>query len=85
MLIPGSEKAFRDTSGWENRRLLKDLPGFLEHYSSKSQQAKNLSIASKSKGAPHTIVVTSAGLRAADVTRYVLVPDTLTSHIHAKR
>lgn len=49
-----------------------DLPGFLEHYCSKSQQPKNLSIASKKKGAPHTIVVTSAGLRAADVTRFVL-------------
>lgn len=71
MLIPGAEKAFRDTSGWEYRRLLKDFPGFLEHYSSKSQQTRNLSVASKKKGAPHTIVITSAGLRAADVTRFV--------------
>lgn len=28
-------------------------------------------MASKKRGAPHTIVVTSAGLRAADITRYI--------------
>lgn len=72
MLTPSSEKAFRDTSGWEGQRLLKDLPGFLEHHSSKLPQSKNLSTASKKKGAPHTIVITSAGMRAADVTRFVL-------------
>jgi protein CMS1 len=30
-----------------------------------------MSLASKKTGAPHTIVVTSAGLRAADITRYI--------------
>ena len=82
MLMPSTEKAFRDTTGWEKQRLLEDLPNFLEYYSSKSQQKKNLSMASKKKGAPHTIVVTSAGLRAADITRLSLVSDFPFSHTY---
>ncbi|KAI9875236.1 MAG: hypothetical protein M1830_008718 [Pleopsidium flavum] len=63
------EKAFIDTSSWAKPRKLSSLAEFLEHYSTISGQAKNLSSSSKLKGAPHTIVVTGAGLRAADLTR----------------
>lgn len=66
----GTEKAFLDTSGWGRQRDLQNLPDFLEHYASTSGQTKRLSTASKLKGAPHTIVVTGAGLRAADMARY---------------
>jgi len=64
-----AEKAFLDTSSWAKPRELSSLPEFLEHYSTTPGKAKNLSSSSKLKGAPHTIVVTGAGLRAADLTR----------------
>ncbi|KAI9716086.1 MAG: hypothetical protein M1812_005513 [Candelaria pacifica] len=67
------EKAIQDTSAWENLRDLKNLPDFLERYSTKSGKKKNLSAASKAKGAPHTIVVAAAGLRAADLARTLRV------------
>ena len=47
--------------------MLKNLPGFLEHYS------KFLSPSLEQAGSPHTIVVTSAGLRAADIARYAIL------------
>lgn len=62
------ESAIQDTSDWTQPRLLPDLPHFLDKY--KVGRPKSLSFASKKLGAPHTLVVTSAGLRAADVTRY---------------
>ncbi|KAL9120414.1 MAG: hypothetical protein Q9187_003037, partial [Circinaria calcarea] len=65
----GSGKAFRNTIEWAGERTLQSLPAFIEHFSSKGFQTKDLSVASEKKGAPHTIVVTSAGLRAADITR----------------
>ncbi|KAI9703269.1 MAG: hypothetical protein M1836_007835 [Candelina mexicana] len=67
------EKAIEDTSAWENLRDLKSLPDFLERYSTKSGKKKKLSAASKVRGAPHTIVVAAAGLRAADLTRALRV------------
>jgi len=65
-----AEKAFVDTSSWNKPRLLSSLPDFLDHYAASSGQIKRLSTASKLKGAPHTIVMTGAGLRAANLTRY---------------
>lgn len=62
------ESAIQDTSDWTQARLLHDLPQFLDKYN--YGRSKSLSFASKKLGAPHTLVVTSAGLRAADVTRY---------------
>lgn len=62
------ESAIQDTSDWTQPRLLPDLPHFLDKY--KLGRLKSLSFASKKLGAPHTLVVTSAGLRAANVTRY---------------
>ena len=66
-----SERAFVDTSDWNKPRILSNLPDYLDRYGQKSAKPKNLSIASKKLGSPHTLVVTGAGLRAADATRYV--------------
>lgn len=50
-------------------RNLEKLPDFLEKFAAEPER---LSEAPKAKGSPHTIVVTGAGLRAADIVRYVL-------------
>jgi hypothetical protein len=59
--------AIQDTTSWEKPRTLDNLPSFLEKYSG---NAAKLWSASKKNGAPHTIIVTAAGLRAADLARY---------------
>ncbi|MCJ1469929.1 hypothetical protein MMC07_008573 [Pseudocyphellaria aurata] len=64
-----SESAFRDTSDWTKPRLLEHLPEFLDHYSSLSDASKKLATASQKLGAPHTLVIVSAALRAANVAR----------------
>ena len=61
--------AIYDTSEWQQDRMLQQLPLFLEHF---SPGKLRLATASPKNGAPHTIVVTSAGLRAANITRYVV-------------
>ncbi|KAL1959603.1 hypothetical protein VTO42DRAFT_1638 [Malbranchea cinnamomea] len=61
------ESAFLDTSSWESKRTLENLPSFLKAYTPKKGSV--LSTASETKGSPHTLVITSAGLRAADITR----------------
>jgi protein CMS1 len=43
-----------------------NLPDFLEQF---AEDAKALGEAPKAKGAPHTIVVAGAGLRAAELVR----------------
>jgi protein CMS1 len=58
--------AITDTTSWNNPRTLDNLPGFLEKFAGNSTK---LWSASKKNGAPHTIVVTAAGLRAADIAR----------------
>ncbi|KZF24270.1 hypothetical protein L228DRAFT_245179 [Xylona heveae TC161] len=63
------EKAIRDTTSWEKPRTTATLPDFLEHYAAQFGRIKPLSKAPKEKGSPHTLVVTGAGLRAADLTR----------------
>ena len=60
--------AIRDTTSWESPRSLEQLPAFLEAF---SEDAKKLGHAAKENGSPHTIIVAAAGLRAADVVRYV--------------
>ena len=54
-------------------RMLKNLPDFLKHYSSRGGGHEFSASSSKEAGSPHTIVVTSAGLRAADVARYAIL------------
>ncbi|KAI4155476.1 MAG: hypothetical protein LQ340_000992 [Diploschistes diacapsis] len=60
--------AFADTTGWDSPRSLDNFPDFLEHFS-KEGGPHDLRTAPKQNGTPHTIVVTAAGLRAADITR----------------
>ncbi|PMD46395.1 hypothetical protein L207DRAFT_507308 [Hyaloscypha variabilis F] len=60
--------AIQDTTSWDKPRTLDSLPGFLEKFSGNSTK---LWAASKKNGAPHTIIVTAAGLRAADIAREV--------------
>ncbi|MCJ1288193.1 hypothetical protein MMC26_007548 [Xylographa opegraphella] len=62
--------AIHDTGSWQRPRILENLPEFIEVYSSRFGQSKNLASSSEEKGSPHTIVVTAASLRAADITRY---------------
>ncbi|TAQ83497.1 hypothetical protein B7494_g8186 [Chlorociboria aeruginascens] len=58
--------SIQDTTSWSKPRTLENLPSFLENFSS---NATKLWSASKKNGAPHTIIVTAAGLRAADLAR----------------
>ncbi|KAL4754753.1 hypothetical protein BDW72DRAFT_101971 [Aspergillus terricola var. indicus] len=60
------ESAFLDTSSFTSPRTLEKLPDFLKAFSPKGVK---LSDSSEQKGTPHTIVVSPAGLRAADVVR----------------
>ncbi|KLJ06846.1 hypothetical protein EMPG_17663 [Blastomyces silverae] len=63
------EQAFLDTTSWKSPRKLENLPAFLKVYSRKKGSPDSLSTAPEEKGSPHTIVITLAGLRAADITR----------------
>lgn len=58
--------AIQDTTSWDKPRTLENLPSFLEKFSGNSTK---LWSASKKNGAPHTIIVTAAGLRAAHIAR----------------
>ncbi|KAI9740126.1 MAG: hypothetical protein M1818_004877 [Claussenomyces sp. TS43310] len=58
----------KDTTSWEKLRTLDNLPAYLERFSS---NPKKLWSASKKNGTPHTIIVTAAGLRAADIARVI--------------
>ncbi|KAJ5219876.1 Protein CMS1 [Penicillium chermesinum] len=62
--IPDS--CFLDTTGFADSRSLEKLPAFLKEFSPKGT---DLSKASEQKGTPHTLVISAAGLRAADVVR----------------
>ncbi|KAF7960520.1 hypothetical protein EAE96_000200 [Botrytis aclada] len=64
--IPAS--AVQDTTSWTKPRSLDNLPEFLEKF---SDNTTKLWSASKKNGSPHTIIVTAAGLRAADLARAV--------------
>ncbi|KZZ86663.1 hypothetical protein AAP_06325 [Ascosphaera apis ARSEF 7405] len=65
MYIP--EGAFKDTSSFQETRTLENISSFLKTQS--PNEGKNLSVAPEQKGCPHTLVITAAGLRAADLTR----------------
>ncbi|EFW98781.1 hypothetical protein CMQ_4633 [Grosmannia clavigera kw1407] len=62
-------KPILDTSSYDKDRTVDNLPHFLETFCDGGQ--KHLSQASKDKGAPHTIIVTGAGIRAVDLVRAV--------------
>ncbi|KAI6089692.1 U3-containing 90S pre-ribosomal complex subunit-domain containing protein [Hypoxylon rubiginosum] len=56
-----------DTTSFAKTRNLENLPEFLEQFA----DAKKLGEAPKMNGSPRTLIVTSAGLRAADLVRSV--------------
>ena len=56
----------KDTPLWKEQRVTEKLPEFLEEVADKP---KSLGKAAKDVGAPHTIIVTGAGLRAANIVR----------------
>ncbi|OOQ90707.1 hypothetical protein PEBR_03324 [Penicillium brasilianum] len=60
------DSAFLDTTSFSDSRTLDKLPDFLKAFSPKGA---DLSKASEKKGTPHTLVVSAAALRAADVVR----------------
>ncbi|KAI9798533.1 MAG: hypothetical protein M1825_005314 [Sarcosagium campestre] len=63
------ETAICDTTSWEKPRTLENLADFMRRFSTAPDDPKRLSSAPKKKGHPHTIFITAAGLRAADLTR----------------
>lgn len=65
--------AIRDTTEFVHARMLDHMTDFLRGYSTPRRDVSELIRAAKDKGSPHTIVVTGAGLRAADVTRVMRV------------
>jgi len=66
MYLPTS--AFRDTSDFTPKRDLEALPTYLQQFTSGGKDA--LASTTEETGNPHTILITSSGIRAADLTRY---------------
>jgi len=66
------EYAFLDTSAWRRPRTLDNMAIFLEKYSVRNKGSLQHT-PTENKGEPHTLVISSAGLRAADVTRLVVL------------
>ena len=64
-----SASAWSSTADWSKPRDLDHLPDFLEHHSASGKKLSGLAWAPESNGAPHTILVTGAALRAADISR----------------
>ncbi|KAJ2972566.1 hypothetical protein NUW58_g9159 [Xylaria curta] len=63
-----SPNAIKDSSSFSEPRSLDNLPAFLEAH---AKDPKMLADAPKENGSPHTLIVTGAGLRAAEVVRAV--------------
>ncbi|ROT41728.1 hypothetical protein SODALDRAFT_343571 [Sodiomyces alkalinus F11] len=61
-----SANAIMDTTSWQSPRTMENLAAFLEKF---AERPERLSTAPEVKGSPHTIIVTGAGLRAADLVR----------------
>lgn len=68
-----------DTSAYEKDRTLENLPDFLASFCDGGRP--QLSAAPSANGAPHTIIVTGAGLRAADLVRALRPFQTATSTV----
>ena len=71
VLTKRSEKAILDTTSWSKERTEEELPKFLEQFAGprRKKKGQKLSDAPQEKGHPHTLIVTAAGLRAADLAR----------------
>ncbi|KAH8155985.1 hypothetical protein CIB48_g12263 [Xylaria polymorpha] len=63
-----SPNAIKDSSSFSEPRNLENLPAFLEAH---AENPMMLGDAAKENGSPHTIIVTGAGLRAAELARAV--------------
>ncbi|KAG5928216.1 csm1-like protein [Claviceps africana] len=64
-----SAGSIRDTATeWRRDRTLANLPAFLENFSGGREKLTEIP---EDEGSPHTLIVTSAGLRAADICRTV--------------
>jgi len=60
-----------ETSAWKEVRDLKNLPIFINEYSTLEARKPDLRKPPKNLGSPHTLLITGAGQRAADLTRAV--------------
>ncbi len=67
------EAAWQDTSSWDHRRDLTHLGDYLKHFCSGRPEQPGLAWAPTARGAPHTLMITGAALRAADLSRYVIL------------
>lgn len=69
MHIP--ERAITDTTSWDKARSTENITGFMEQFagSRRNKKGQKLLHAPEEKGSPHTLIVASAWLRAADLTR----------------
>lgn len=63
-----SSNDIKDTTAWEKPRSLENLSEFLEKF---ADDPKKLGEAPKANGSPHTLIVASAGMRAANLVRSV--------------
>ncbi|KAG5983279.1 hypothetical protein E4U55_000357 [Claviceps digitariae] len=59
------------TSSWQQDRTLANMPAFLENFSGGKENLSKIPVNTEDKGCPHTLIVTSAGLRATDICRAV--------------
>ncbi|KIV81223.1 hypothetical protein PV11_08650 [Exophiala sideris] len=71
-------KSFRNTTAFEQPRTGSNLPAFLEQFSNTGKAELS---ASEEKGSPHTIIITSSGIRTADLTRDLRVFNTEKSKV----
>lgn len=67
LVLSVAANAIVDTTSWQSPRTTENLTEFLEKFAEKPER---LSTAPEAKGTPHTIIVTGAGLRAANLVRY---------------
>ncbi|KAI5777369.1 U3-containing 90S pre-ribosomal complex subunit-domain containing protein [Geopyxis carbonaria] len=64
-----STSAFVDTTPWTEPRVEANLAAFLETYAAKKPETMKMDAAVTETGAPHTIVIAAAALRAAELAR----------------
>lgn len=69
IMIKNPANAIKDSTSFSLPRSLDNLPAFLE---AQVENPKSLEGAPKENGSPHTIIIAGAGLRAADLVRYVV-------------
>ena len=62
-----TDSVFRDTTSFNSTRSLDQLAAFLKTFS--PDNGSSLSMSSEETGTPHTLVISPAALRAAEVVR----------------